>query len=130
MSSPDPVNVTYYIYENEYHYSPQHLLESYGIATLFTTFAIIVGPLSLRSNGVSHSTSFSAILSTTRNLQVDELVLREGHDIGSEPLTEAMMKARLGFGTLLNANAENMELKHFGFGFKLQVQALKRGEMI
>ncbi|CZR62929.1 uncharacterized protein PAC_12826 [Phialocephala subalpina] len=94
MPNPNLVNVTTYTYENEYFYSPEHLLQSYGIALVFTTMAIVLGLLSLRSNGASHSISFSAIMSITRNLQLDELVLREGQDIGSEPLTEAMMKAR------------------------------------
>lgn len=129
MPNPDLVKVTTYTYENEYFYSPEHLLQSYEIAMVFTTMAIVIGLISLRSNGVSHSTSFSAIMSTTRNLQLNELVLREGLDIGSEPLPEAMMKARLKFGKLLGViTFVDREVKHVGFGYEAQVQTLRRGE--
>jgi hypothetical protein len=131
MPSPEPIDVTHYTYKNEYHYSPKHLWQSYGIAILLTTIAIMIGLLSLRSNGVSHSTSFSAIMSTTRNLKLDELVWDEGRNIGFEPLSETMMETKLRFGKLLDGTGSSKgKFSHVGFGYENQLQSLKRGEML
>lgn len=82
-----------------------------------------MGVFSFVENGVVHSMAFSAILATTRNAGLDELVV--GQSLGAIPLDENVGRARLRFGEL----SEKMtgSVRRVGFGFEEEVAGLERG---
>ena len=65
--------ITFLSAQNVYKYDKRNLLVSYGAVILVTVIAIIIGIVSLIENGVYHDTSFSAIMATTRNPDLDAL---------------------------------------------------------
>ncbi|TGO51653.1 hypothetical protein BOTNAR_0349g00110 [Botryotinia narcissicola] len=85
---------------NYYVYHPFWLLISYGLAFLFSIMAVAVGIHAVKCNGVVHSNSFSAIIATTRNPELDEILGRSC--LGAEPLREDPGQCRLKFGPLLD----------------------------
>jgi len=72
------------------------------------------------TNGVSHGTSFSTILTTTRNKSLD--VLAKGHTLGVVPLDKAIAATTLRFGLLAGADAEVP-----GFGLDHEVRPMGKG---
>jgi hypothetical protein len=125
---------------NVYQYDPLYLLLSYGIGLLYTFLAVVVGLCSLHFNGVSHSVSFSSILATTRNLDLDSLT--HGSSLGALPLKKDIKKAKLKFGPLLDRS--EMQIEHAGkesrlsgvqnpphiaFGLEASVGQLMKGEI-
>jgi hypothetical protein len=142
LSSPDLTNddtllrnITTSNTVNVYQYHPLYLLLSYGIGLLFASFAAVVGLYSLYINGTSHATSFSAIMATTRNSDLDSLT--RGSSLGAEPLNTRIGKAKLRFGPLLKiddaidlkrkVNGRPVVAKHTGFGFEGTVGYIERG---
>jgi hypothetical protein len=71
---------------NIYQYSGRNLIISYNTAIAATLISIVVGAFATVSNVVSHSSSFSAIIATTRGLQLDPLV--KGGSLGGLPLDQ------------------------------------------
>ncbi|PMD39349.1 hypothetical protein L207DRAFT_491356 [Hyaloscypha variabilis F] len=125
---------------NVYQYDPLYLLLSYGIGLLYTFLAVVVGLCSLHFNGASHSISFSSILATTRNLDLDSLT--HGSSLGALPLKKDIKKAKLKFGPLLDRS--EMQIEHAGkenrlsgvqnpphiaFGLEASVGQLIKGEI-
>jgi hypothetical protein len=94
---------------------------SYGIALLFTIPCLCVGLYALHSNGVAHSTAFSAILSTTRNPSLDEAL--EGHSLGVFPLNGDIGNHRLKFGSVDAGNG----YQRVAFGREGEVRQLRKG---
>ncbi|KAF7960234.1 hypothetical protein EAE96_001832 [Botrytis aclada] len=128
--------------DNYYVYHPFWLLISYGLAFLFSIIAVAVGIHAIHSNGVVHSNSFSAIVATTRNPELDEFWGRSC--LGADPLREDPGQYRLKFGPVLdqgmtgNASSadENSESrwqmeKHsrVAFGIEQNVGQLKKGDL-
>ncbi|KAF7943118.1 hypothetical protein EAE96_011060 [Botrytis aclada] len=68
---------------------------SYSIASSIAFMIIKTSTLSHISNGVAHSTAFSAIVVTTRNPELD--ALSKGHYMGSLPLESETAKTKLRF---------------------------------
>jgi len=56
---------------NRYAYRSKNPLLSYGLALFFALVGSILGVYAYKSNGASHSKSFSAILTLTRNMGTD-----------------------------------------------------------
>ncbi|KAF5876371.1 uncharacterized protein Bfra_002776sa [Botrytis fragariae] len=77
-------NVTYRRSTIVYQYNLRTLILSYSIAGFKAFISIIIGIVSCISNGVAHSTAFSALVATTRNPELD--ALPKGHCMGSLPL--------------------------------------------
>ena len=75
-----------------YQYSSRNLIISYSTAIAATLISIVIGAFATISNGASHSSSFSAIIATTRGLQVDPLV--EGVSLGALPLDQDIRRKR------------------------------------
>ncbi|PKX88171.1 uncharacterized protein P174DRAFT_490934 [Aspergillus novofumigatus IBT 16806] len=67
--------------------------------------------------------SFSSVLMTTRNPELDRLAV--GHCLGFEPLRGDIDKVRLQFGEVEGANLRH---RHAAFGSKGSVTALSKGE--
>ncbi|KAL4908141.1 hypothetical protein BDW74DRAFT_97561 [Aspergillus multicolor] len=108
---------------NFYSYSSRNLLLAYAVAVGVTVACVLVGFLALRENGVSQSTSFSSVLLTTRNPDLDQLAI--GHCLGADPVAKEIGKVRLRFGEL---QGEDRRYKHAAFGTKGSVTALTEGE--
>lgn len=74
-----------------------------------------------QTNGVVHSSSFSAIIATTRNEALDSL--SRGHSLGALPLDKEFAKTRLMFGRF--SGGEKKESAGWGIGEG--VGGLKKG---
>lgn len=124
--------------QNHYLYRPLYLVLPYGIALLFASITAVIGLYSIRLNGVSHSMNFSAILATTRNLELDTLT--RGASLGTEPLKKDISEVKLRFGPLLSStgiSSEHLEPEHrenaphIAFGYEKTVGRLrKRGAYV
>src|SRR6202000_3436386 len=66
-------NVTTKSSINSYAYHSKNLLISYGTAVCFALRGTILGGFAYRSTGVSHNKSFSAILTSTRDMGLTDL---------------------------------------------------------
>jgi hypothetical protein len=145
LSSPDLTNdnttlrtivtsITYNIYQ----YHPFYLFLSYGLALLLSFIAALIGFYSLYLNGVSHSNSFSAIIATTRNPELDLLSTRSS--LGADPREVDLQNIKLKFGPLLNPIDElrnkgeicrhvTEQVLHVAFGFEGNVGKLRKGAL-
>jgi len=92
-------SVTTFQTMNVYSYDQQNLLLSYGLVAFVTLIAVLVGLLSVVKNGVYHESSFSAIMVTMRNRELDDLA--NGTCLGE---TEGIRNERLMFGILTGGN--------------------------
>lgn len=122
--------------DNFYEYHPLWLFISYGVALLFSAIATAIGFYALYVNGTSHSNSFSAIVATTRNPQLDTLM--KGSSLGSDPMSTDNEKMKLKFGPLLSTPNDDQtkivvggceNTLHVAFGFEENIGALKKGAM-
>lgn len=96
------------------------LIASYGIALLLTIPSVSLGLYAFHTNGVAHSTDFSAIIATTRNPGLDILSER-GYTF---PIDRETSKARLRFGGVdIGKKGERA-----AFGIAEEVTELKKGK--
>ncbi|KAK7711933.1 hypothetical protein SLS64_005204 [Diaporthe eres] len=110
-----------------YSYNWRNLLLAYAIAVCATAVCAVVGLDALLANGYSAETTFSSILLTTRNADLDDLA--RGHCLGERPLAKEIGRRRLKYG-ILRSQAHDVAVKgsHACFGFADDVRELKRGE--
>ncbi|POS75951.1 hypothetical protein DHEL01_v205650 [Diaporthe helianthi] len=112
-----------------YSYNWRNLVLAYAVAIAVTAACLAVGLHSLLENGYSAGTSFSSILLTTRNADLDELA--RGHCLGESPLADEVCDRRLRYG-LLDLQADsvhaNLPHEHAAFGFAEGVRELKTGK--
>ncbi|MCJ1403048.1 hypothetical protein MMC11_006270 [Xylographa trunciseda] len=127
-----PVNIS--IPCNVYQYDNLNLVISYTGAIIATIFSVAIGMFALYENGVSHSTSFSAILNTTRSTRLSDLT--QGNSLGAEPLANDLGDLRLRFGLLDNEGDEKASpdgdlgiVRQAGFGVADHVDKLRRGQV-
>lgn len=111
------------ISHNFYLYSEGYLIIAYMTAIGVTVACVTVGFFALWRNGVSQNTSFSSVLMTTRNPELDRLAI--GHCLGAEPLKKEIGKVRLQYGEI---EGSDQRYKHAAFGAKGSVMALTKGE--
>ena len=76
----------------------------------------------MTTNRVSRSTSFSAMIATTRNPQLDRLV--EGSSLRALSLEKEMRETKLKFGELMG---DGRVKEHVGFGFEENILNLGKG---
>lgn len=82
--------------QNEYSYKPRNLFIAYGVGILITFAIVIAGVFCRRAISLCFGTSFSAILRTTRNTELDSLVLQD--DVGNVgPLSKQLEETILRF---------------------------------
>ena len=123
--NPTLVDVNHFKSINIYQYDSHNLIISYSIALFLTLLIICLGFYSLHSNGVAHSTSFSALITTTRNPRLD--TLSRGHSLGALPLDKRVLGAKLRFGELNEGGGDwGAGETHLGFGFAENVGMLRR----
>jgi hypothetical protein len=111
-----------------YDYDQWKLFVSYGIAILGTLFMTIVGSVSFYINGVSHNASFSAIMSTTRNSDLDHIT--RGQSLGRPELRPELEGTKLRFGVGEEVAIGNRNrARRLTFGLKGRVGVLRKGEI-
>ncbi|KAJ5951220.1 uncharacterized protein N7479_009633 [Penicillium vulpinum] len=108
--------------QNFYTYDSRNLLAAYMSALGVTVVCVIVGFFALRENGVSQSTSFSSVLMTTRNPELDDLA--KGHCLGSDQLSKEIGDVQLRFGEIEGSE----QYKRAAFGTKESVTTLSKGK--
>jgi hypothetical protein len=91
-------NVTVKASINTYNYRSENLLLSYGLAIFFALLSNILGALAYKANGVSHNKSFSAILTSTRDIGLMDLFHKQV--LGRLPLPQSVRRAKLRFGDM------------------------------
>ncbi|KAI9746050.1 MAG: hypothetical protein M1818_000731 [Claussenomyces sp. TS43310] len=127
------VDVQYFETQNVYKYDSRNLILSYSIAVLFAVLCTSVGIFALQYNGVAHSSAFSAIVTTTRNHELD--AVSKGYSLGALPLEHTSMRVR--FGELASEGEKAWDRgsdgngtstgRHIGFGAAENVVTLRRG---
>ena len=101
---------------NKYTYNSHNLFIAYGLGILVALAGVCIGGLSYVNNGYSASTSFSSILLTTRNSDLDGLV--EGCGLPKQPLREEVARTKVRYGLLDGGRA--------AFGLAETVREFKR----
>ncbi|KAF5873500.1 uncharacterized protein Bfra_004961ia [Botrytis fragariae] len=129
-SSTEYANITTSDTRNVYVYHPLYLVLSYSIGFFLASLCGAIGLHSMHVNGVSHSNSFSAIMLTTRNPDLD--ILARGKSLGSDPLSKIIKNTKLRFGPLVSQHGpEKRESddspRHVAFGLEGSVDELKKG---
>lgn len=84
---------------NVYKYHPEGLWFGYAAVVFVAGVFLVVGGVSMYSNGVASDTLFSRIMVTTRNPTIDHLSV--GACLGSDPFPEELRRTKLRFGVLL-----------------------------
>jgi hypothetical protein len=90
---------------------------------------MLAGFHALWTNGIAHSSSFSGIVCTTRNQDLDRWA--QGHCLGSEHLDKTIAKQKLQYGLLAfdNSSKEDAaDVRHAAFGFPGSVVRLRKGD--
>ncbi|KAK7419752.1 hypothetical protein QQX98_003124 [Neonectria punicea] len=82
--------------QNAYAYKPRNLLIAYGISVFITVVVVLVGFICIWLSSLSFGSSFSTILRTTRNPELDALLNDDGNS-GAEPLPKYLAKRKLAF---------------------------------
>ncbi|KAF8474806.1 hypothetical protein BDZ91DRAFT_711782 [Kalaharituber pfeilii] len=107
------VSCTVSRYENRFKYHRANLWVGYSIVVGVTVGALIVGALSLRSNGIVSDSLFSRILVTTRNPTLDKL--SRGACLGADPFPQELEQTKLRFG-VLRESPQGGKPGHCAFG--------------
>lgn len=81
----------------------------------------MLGLFALQHNGVAHSSSFSALMATTRNPTLD--IVSEGHSLGAQPIKD-MGRVKLRFGEVDAGQAT----PHVAWGLDEEVRRLRVGD--
>jgi hypothetical protein len=108
--------------QNFYSYNWKNLFAAYLTALVVTLVCITIGLFALWGNGVPQNTSFSNLLRTTRNPDLDKSTT--GYCLGSDHLPDKLKKVRLRFGEIETLRP----FKHASFGFEESVIDLVKGE--
>jgi hypothetical protein len=101
------------------------LLLSYFLAVFLTAIITLFGFYALWSNGVSHSSSFSGILCTTRNKDLDDVA--QGNYLGARPLGKDLAKQEVQFGILDRTENRGVGVLHTAFAIPGSVLRLRKG---
>ncbi|KAL9618935.1 MAG: hypothetical protein Q9160_006399 [Pyrenula sp. 1 TL-2023] len=110
---------------NRYRYTYQYLIMTYIFGFVFSFFGVILGLLALRNNRSSYTTSFSSIMTATRNADLDRLVPADNAQIDVNK-TKALKTTKLRFGKLNDcaARPDGSHTTRVGFGLPDEVVPL------
>jgi hypothetical protein len=86
--------ITRFSAQNAFSYEPRNLFIAYGIGIMFSFVVVIYGLLCIKSASASYANSFSTILWTTRNPDIDT-VITTTETSGAEPLPKHLGNVRL-----------------------------------
>ncbi|KAF4624735.1 hypothetical protein G7Y89_g13434 [Cudoniella acicularis] len=123
-STPQNTTVRTATQLNVFAYNERNLLLAYGLAFCACLGSVAVGLRAYYLNGTSYNSSFSSIVSTTRNSTLD--ILTEGRPLGPGKLDKNIEQTQLIFGIL--DNKEKGGLPRSGFGLPSEIRPEKRGK--
>ncbi len=111
-------------------YKPLWLATSYSISVILTFLAVIVGLHAILQNGYTAETYFSTFLSTTRNMELDRLMV--GDSLGAWPPQAKLGHTRLRFGEIVYTQTPDTgdiydTGAHASFGLPSGVKSLEKG---
>lgn len=111
-----------------YAYNWRALALAYALALAAAAACAAVGLRALRANGYGAGASFSSILLTTRNAELDGLA--RGHCLGESPLADDIRGAVLRYGVLRGGDScgGSTTTSHAAFGLRDSVRPIKKGE--
>jgi len=118
-----PCNVSTSV--QRWEYRPFGLLLSYSIAAAASLLAVAAGAFAIRENGYGMDTSFSTLLATTRNPDIDALM--RGCCLGKAPLPKQILKTRLMFGEI-KGSADDSGASHVAFGLEGAISPIVPGK--
>lgn len=113
LSRKTTVDVTLGKSVNQYSYNWQNLALAYGVGIFVALLGVVIGGFSCITNGYSASMSFSSIIFTTRNPDLDRL--SEGRCLPTLPLGKKLGKTKLRYG-LLKSDGAAGDHEHAAFG--------------
>ncbi|KAF5584024.1 uncharacterized protein FSUBG_12938 [Fusarium subglutinans] len=87
-------NITYLTTQIAFSYEPRNLFIAYGLGLLASAVIVIIGLLCIKSASASYAATFSTILRTTRNPDIDTIV-PAAETSGAEPLSKQLGDTRL-----------------------------------
>ncbi|KAK8209880.1 hypothetical protein IWZ01DRAFT_332530 [Phyllosticta capitalensis] len=123
FSTKSDVNVTVVSNANYYEYNRTNLLLAYAVAIVVALASTGVGVAAYFVNGYSASTSFSSIIATTRNPDLDQMA--RGACLGSQPLPKGLGGAKLRYGILKTDD----DTLHAAFGLEESTTRLRREDI-
>lgn len=127
LANETAAEVTVHTSTTLYSYNWRNLLLAYTIAVCAAAACAFVGLDALFANRYSAATTFSSILLTTKNVDLNDLA--RGHCLGERPVAQEVGRRRLRYGILRSqANDAAVKGSHACFGFADDVRELKRGE--
>lgn len=98
------------------------------VSLLSASFAATIGFYSFYANEVTHSTSFSAVIATTRDSDLDSLI--KVASLGAEPPGIKVIGGKKRFGVLQDTTQRKEPLQvrpHIAFGLASTVTSIVRG---
>ncbi|RFN48804.1 hypothetical protein FIE12Z_6859 [Fusarium flagelliforme] len=96
--------ITRFSPQNAFSYEPRNLFIAYGLGIAFSLIVVIFGLLCIKSASASYTNSFSTIVRTTRNPELDAVV-PSAETSGAEPLSKHLSCVRL----VLRRNGKGLE---------------------
>lgn len=126
LANQTTVPVTAHTAATFYTYNWRNLVLAYSLAVAAAALSVGVGLAALRTNGYSAGASFSSILLTTRNPDLDALA--EGYCLGARPVPNEVGKTVLRFGILNSQPYDQSTGGHGAFGLQDDVRTLQKGE--
>ncbi|KAF3903494.1 hypothetical protein ABW20_dc0108978 [Dactylellina cionopaga] len=120
-------NCTATTFSNVWRYEQRNLIIAYSIGTVIALVSVAVGALALAKNGVVSEISFSQVVATTRNPELDKLV--QGNCLGRsdlQPRNIYRTRLRLGELKVQDGKISASGAAHAGFGTPENVVAIRR----
>lgn len=108
--------------QNYYSYNWHNLIIAYLTAAVVALVCVAVGAHAYVVNGYSASSSFSSIMFTTRNADLDRLA--GGQCLGAQPIPRELGDVKLQYGLLQSEK----EPAHAAFGLRGAVTKLRKGD--
>lgn len=121
------VNATIASFPTLYSYSRRTLWVIYGISLGVSAICVVFGCFMLLVNGVDADLSFSQVLVTTRNTNLDRLSY--GSCLGGTTISDELRKTKLKFGELDRGFDEDSGYGHACFGLENEITQITKGKV-
>ncbi|KAF3908468.1 hypothetical protein ABW21_db0203593 [Orbilia brochopaga] len=120
-------NCTVTTYSNVWRYEQQYLIIAYVAGLVASLVSLVVGAIALAKNGLVSEMSFSQVIATTRNPELDKLL--EGNCLGKsdlQPRSLYSIKLRLGELQDPDGKLSSSGAAHAAFGTPRNVSEIRR----
>ena len=120
-------NCTSTTYSNVWRYEKRNLIIAYSLGMVVSLISLVLGGVALSRNGVISEISFSQVLATTRNPELDKLV--QGNCLGRSDLQpRSLYLTRLSLGELKEKDEKISAsgARHAAFGIPDNVVPIRR----